>query len=78
MIEVGLFESRELVFCTANGTALDSADVRRMFRNICGRAGLEAGAWTPRELRHAFVSLMSDAGVPLRRSPAWSATAAPR
>ncbi len=36
-----------------------------MFRDICARAGLEPGEWTPRELRHSFVSLMSDAGVPL-------------
>ena len=26
-------------------------------------AGLDPGAWTPRELRHSFVSLLSDAGV---------------
>ena len=36
-----------------------------MFRTICAKAGLESGEWTPRELRHSFVSLMSDAGVPL-------------
>ena len=36
-----------------------------MFRNICAKAGLDPGEWTPRELRHSFVSLMSDAGVPL-------------
>jgi hypothetical protein len=29
-----------------------------------GAAGIE-GAWSPRELRHAFVSLMSDCGVPV-------------
>jgi integrase len=27
------------------------------------RAGLAAGEWTPRELRHSFVSLMSLSGV---------------
>ena len=26
-------------------------------------SGLDPGSWTPRELRHSFVSLMSDAGV---------------
>jgi integrase len=36
-----------------------------MFRNLCSKAGLEPGEWAPRELRHSFVSLMSDAGVPL-------------
>lgn len=29
------------------------------------RAGLDPAMWTPRELRHSFVSLLSDAGVPL-------------
>jgi integrase len=65
MQESGLHDDRGLVFCTANGTALDAANVRRMFRAICTKAGLDAGEWTPRELRHSFVSLMSDAGVPL-------------
>ena len=32
---------------------------------MCTKAGLPPGEWTPRELRHSFVSLMSDAGVPL-------------
>ena len=36
-----------------------------MFRNTCARAGLDSGEWTPRELRHCFVSLMSDVGVPV-------------
>ena len=27
--------------------------------------GIDASMWTPRELRHSFVSLLSDAGVPL-------------
>jgi integrase len=61
----GRYEERGLVFCTGNGTALDSANVRRMFRTLCTKAGLQAAEWTPRELRHSFVSLMSDAGVPL-------------
>ncbi len=29
------------------------------------KAGLESAEWTPRELRHSFVSLLSDEGVPL-------------
>ena len=65
MQDAHLYDPSGLVFCSANGTALDSANVRRMFRNICAKAGLDAGEWTPRELRHSFVSLMSDAGVPL-------------
>lgn len=51
-----------LVFTTATGTALDSGNVRRMFRRICKEAGI-GEKWTPRELRHTFVSLMSDSGV---------------
>jgi integrase len=65
MNKAGLHHEGSLVFCTSRGTALDAANVRRMFRNICAKAGLEPGEWTPRELRHSFVSLMSDAGVPL-------------
>jgi integrase len=65
MVDARLYDEQALVFCTSNGTALDSANVRRMFRAICADAGLEPGEWTPRELRHSFVSLMSEAGVPL-------------
>ena len=39
--------------------------MRRSFRAVGRRAALDDQAWTPRELRHSFVSLMSDAGVPL-------------
>ncbi len=50
----------------ALGTPLDSADVRRDFRAaICPTPGLDPDAWTPRELRHSFVSLLSDSGVPI-------------
>ena len=55
-----------LVFASRVGTPLDAADVRREFRRaIRQAAGLDAAAWTPRELRHSFVSLLSDSGVPL-------------
>jgi integrase len=33
------------------------------FRSILRRAGLDAKNWTPRELRHSFVSLLSERGV---------------
>ena len=29
--------------------------------------GLDASEWTPRELRHSFVSALSDAGVPVEQ-----------
>lgn len=53
----------DLVFATRSGGALDAANVRRAFRTVAARAGLDAQVWTPRELRHSFVSLLSDAGL---------------
>jgi integrase len=57
-----LWQDNELVFTTALGTQLDAADVRRSLRTICRKAGI-AEEWTPRELRHTFVSLLSDNGM---------------
>ncbi|GLX00996.1 site-specific integrase [Microtetraspora sp. NBRC 16547] len=54
-----------LVFCTKNGTALSAGNVRRDFRKILKDAGLVDAEWTPREMRHSFVSLLSDSGVPI-------------
>jgi len=51
-----------LVFTNHLGTALDAANVRKMFKRICTEAGIGDG-WTPRELRTSFVSLMSHQGV---------------
>ena len=51
-----------LVFCTRSGTALAAGNVRRSFRAITRKAGIGAD-WTPRELRHSFVSILSDNGV---------------
>lgn len=58
----GLWQDNGLVFTTALGTRLDAADVRRSLRTICRKAGLSE-EWTPRELRHTFVSLLSDNGM---------------
>jgi site-specific recombinase XerD len=55
------------VFITATGGALDAANVRRQFRQVVKAAGLSPREWTPRELRHSFVSLLSDDGVPVER-----------
>jgi len=52
----------DLVFRTSTGRALDAANVRRQFRAVCKAAGI-GEKWTPRELRHTFVSLMSDGDV---------------
>jgi integrase len=57
-----LWQDNGLVFTTALGTQLDAADVRRSLRTICRKAGI-AEEWTPRELRHTFVSLLSDNGM---------------
>jgi integrase len=51
-----------LVFTTSTGTALDAGNVRKMFRRITKAAGIGEN-WTPRELRHSFVSVMSDRGI---------------
>lgn len=41
------------------------------------KCALDSGAWTPRELRHSFVSLMSDAGVSVEYIARRSGTAVP-
>ncbi|WP_449063725.1 site-specific integrase [Planomonospora algeriensis] len=54
-----------LVFCTSTGTAMSAGNVRRDMRKIIERAGLRGTDWTPREMRHSFVSLLSASGVPI-------------
>ena len=55
-----------LVFATSAGTGMDAANVRRDLRRALRLVpGLDPADWTPRELRHSFVSLLSDAGVSL-------------
>jgi integrase len=54
-----------LVFSSEVGTELDAHNVRRMFRRVMHAAGLAPREWTPREMRHSFVSLLSDAKVPI-------------
>jgi integrase len=59
-----LWQDHGLVFASQAGTPLDASHVRRAFKAITKRAGLGEN-WTPRELRHSFVSIMSDNGVPI-------------
>ncbi|HUD40285.1 MAG TPA: tyrosine-type recombinase/integrase, partial [Streptosporangiaceae bacterium] len=59
-----LWQDHGLVFASQAGTPLDASHVRRAFKAITRRAGLGEN-WTPRELRHSFVSIMSDNGVPI-------------
>jgi beta-phosphoglucomutase-like phosphatase (HAD superfamily) len=55
-----------VVFATAVGSEMDPANVRRDLRRALKLVpGLEPKDWIPRELRHSFVSLLSDAGVPV-------------
>ena len=61
------WHDNDLVFASRVGTALLAGNVRRSFRTVLAAAGLDPADWTPRELRHSFVSLMSDAGVPIEK-----------
>jgi integrase len=56
----------KLVFTTSVGTPLRADNVRREFRlALSGVPGIDPKDWTPRELRHSFVSVMSANAVPL-------------
>jgi integrase len=59
------WQDHGLVFASQVGTPLDSHNVRRSFRAVLKKAGLNEKEWTPREMRHSFVSLLSDSGIPL-------------
>ena len=61
----GRWVDNDLVFSTPLGGRMDAANIRRALRTVAQKAGLDSSQWTPRELRHSFVSLMSNAGVPL-------------
>jgi Phage integrase family len=54
------------VFTTATGTALGARHIREMFQDVCERAGLGRD-WAPRDLRHTFVSLLSDDGMAIEK-----------
>jgi integrase len=59
------WQDNGLVFTSRYGTALNPANVRRDLRRAIHSAiGVDAQEWTPRELRHSFVSLLSDNDVP--------------
>jgi hypothetical protein len=57
----------DLVLTTRTGGSLDAANVRRDSRRLAAAAGPDAADWSPRELRHSFVSLLSDEGVPVEQ-----------
>jgi integrase len=63
-VEAGMTWTEDgLVFATRLGTALDAANVRRSFRQILTETDLDPAGWTPRDLRHSFVSLLSAGGL---------------
>jgi site-specific recombinase XerD len=53
-----MWQEHNLVFCREDGTPLDRWQVRKEFGKPTTAARLGA-AWTPRELRHSFVSILS-------------------
>jgi len=59
------WQDNDLVFPSRVGTPADASHVRRSFRPVVAAAGLDPREWTPRELRHSFVSLLCDADVPI-------------
>ncbi len=56
---LGLYDDEGIVFCTRNGTPMTKSNMRRAFRQLCKNAGMGED-WTTYELRHSFVSLVSD------------------
>jgi integrase len=58
-----LWQEHGLVFASRVGTPLSANNVIRAFRLITKKAGL-GDDWTPRELRHTFVSVMSPTACP--------------
>ncbi|GHC33206.1 site-specific integrase [Streptomyces cinnamoneus] len=62
----GTWDDANLVFPSETGEQRDAHDVLRHFRSLLKDAGFEEPtAWTPRELRTSFVSLLSDHGLPI-------------
>lgn len=55
---LGLYDAEGFVFPTRSGTPMAMTNMRKAFRALCARAGIE-GEWTTYELRHSFVSLVS-------------------
>ncbi len=56
---LGRYDPEGFVFATRNATPPSLTNLRRSFQRLCERAGLGSD-WTTYELRHSFVSLVSD------------------
>lgn len=62
------WQENGLVFATSIGTKMLAGNVRRDFRRALALVpDLNPSMWTPRELRHSFVLVLSDAGVLLEQ-----------
>jgi integrase len=61
----GAWQDGNLVFASLVGCRLDAANVGRAFRSVLARTDLNPKDWTPRDLRHSFVWLLSSGGVSL-------------
>lgn len=57
------WQEQDLVFASTVGTLRNANNVLRSFRAVLAKTDLTPEDWTPRELRHSFVSILSDAGV---------------
>jgi integrase len=60
------WQDNDLVFCHEDGSAYNAEEVRNEFRRITKAAKL-GQAWVPRELRHTFVSLLSEHDIPVQK-----------
>lgn len=57
-----------LVFATSAGTGMNANNVIRDFRKALEKVpGIKPDDWTPREMRHSFVSLLSDSGLTIEQ-----------
>ena len=57
------WEDMDLVFSSEVGTLKNHSNLRREFSKLCEVAGI--GKWTPYEMRHTAISVLSDGGVPI-------------
>jgi integrase len=58
------WQENGLVFPSQVGTVQDAHNVRRMFRDALRAVpNLDPAEWTPRDMRHSFVSILSERGL---------------
>ncbi|GAA2137022.1 hypothetical protein GCM10009727_32090 [Actinomadura napierensis] len=61
------YQEYDLVFCHEDGRSYAAQHVRYRFAKVLKAADLNPREWCPRELRHTFVSIMSDHDVPIEK-----------